>query len=223
MRSRPLVASLLALGLLAGSSTSPAGGVEHVPGTSGTCQNWNVGDSFEFQQGQTFTETVTGQLSTVRLILSDSSPVGQTPTHNFVVEIRDGSVTGNLLGTSLYVETDATGLNAAGASPFTSLNTSYFWYQFAFVNPIAVTAGSVYAIVLRQAVPSTSWQAVACAMPAGPNNPAYTDGQHSYYENATPGWTVDSTTDMPFVIGYAVPTPPSTPTPVTPVTPAYTG
>lgn len=217
MRSRLLFASLLALGLLAGSS-SPAGGVEHVPGTSGACQDWSV--LSPYWQGQTFTETVTGQLNTVRLVIADSSPLGQTPTHDLVVEIRDGSVTGTLLGVSELVETDGNGTNAVGASPFTSPNpnTAYFWYEFSFSVSIEVTAGSVYAIVLRQADPANSWLVSACAMPAGPNNPAYDEGVHSYYLAQTLAWSDDPSTDMPFIIGYDVPTPPSTP-----VTPAYTG
>jgi|GEM_PF-5062825 len=219
MRSR-IAASLLALGLLAGSSSSPAGGVEHVPGTSGACQDWSL--ILLYWQGQTFTETVTGQLNSVRLVIADSSPLGQTPTHDLVVEIRDGSVTGTLLGVSGLVETDGNGTNGVGSSPFASLNpnTAYFWYEFSFSVPVEVIAGSVYAIVLRQADPANSWLVSVCAMPAGPNNPAYDDGVQSYYLAQALAWSDDPTTDMPFIIGYNVPTPPSTPAPVTP---AYTG
>ncbi len=177
-RLRVLSSALAAVVVAATAVVAPAAAVEHVPGSSGTSQNWNIGDAYLFQEAQTFTETLTGQVGTVRLVLQDASPLGQTPLHEVVVELRDGGPTGTVLAVSQPVELGGGGANAVSVSPYTSLNVTYFWFEFAFTTPVPVVASTMYTIVVRQVTPSSCWAVTVCAMPAGPNNPAYADGVH---------------------------------------------
>lgn len=106
-------------------------------------QGFNVGSAINQPLGQSFTPTLTS-LNFADLRIGDaSSPPGTAA--QVEVEIRQGSITGTVLGTA--TTTIPAGTNPAGTLPTLT--------RFLFSGPIALTPGSTYVIEAFQIPPMT--------------------------------------------------------------------
>jgi uncharacterized repeat protein (TIGR01451 family) len=131
--------------------------------------------------GQTFTAAVTGQLTRVDLDLFCSGCTGTTP--NLTVSIR--ATTG-----SPAVPTGAD-LGTATIPGFNSGSGGFFTATFA--TPIAVTAGTRYAVIIRAVSnPSVGTYAYVCSCTA-PNSNPYANGQRVTSANSGSTWAADVT------------------------------
>jgi uncharacterized repeat protein (TIGR01451 family) len=148
--------------------------------------------------GQTFKAAVTGQLTRADLDLFCSACTGTTP--NITVSLR--ATTG-----SPAVPTGSD-LATATIPGFSSGAGGYFSANFS--TPATITAGTTYALVLRDVSnPSAGTYAYVCSC-VTPNSNPYTNGQRVTSINSGSSWTADTTSggrDLGFVTyvktGYA--------------------
>lgn len=144
--------------------------------------------------GQTFTPTVSGQLSRVDVELFCASCTASSPNITLSIRNTTGTTpvpTGADLGTATL-----TGFNDGGAG---GLKT------FTFATPVAVTAGTRYAFVFRLAssfASGTMAYTCSCATTGYSDSNPYANGQRVTSSNSGASWTADTTAggrDLHFV------------------------
>jgi Bacterial Ig-like domain (group 3) len=135
--------------------------------------------------GQTFTPSVTGQVTQVDLNLFCSSCTGTTP--NITVSIRaTATVSGHMVpaGADLATAT-IPGFSGSGG-----------YFSAAFSSPPTLTAGTRYAFVFRAVSnPTAGTYAYTCSCTDGvnPNSNPYANGQRVTSSNSGTSWTADTT------------------------------
>ncbi|HKQ97999.1 MAG TPA: protease pro-enzyme activation domain-containing protein [Candidatus Polarisedimenticolia bacterium] len=128
--------------------------------------------------GQTFTPSVSGQVTRVDLFLFCSNCTGANP--NITVSIRNTS-NGIITGADLATAT-IPGFNDGGAGT---------WSTASFATPATVNAGSVYGVVFRLAAARTGSQAYVSSgtTAAGGDGDVYAGGRRCTSTNSGGAWT----------------------------------
>ena len=142
--------------------------------------------------GQTFTPAVTGKLTRMDLELFCSGCTAASP--NITVSIRATSGSPAVPTGADLVSTTIPGFNDGGAGGFKTAT---------FGSPITLTAGTRYAVVIRNSAAFANGT-VAYTCSCTPNTNPYTSGQFVTSGNSGSTWTADTTVggrDLKFV-GY---------------------
>jgi hypothetical protein len=134
-----------------------------------TGQEFNTSSSGNLPLGQEFTPTFKS-VDFVNLFLQDAgSDIG--PGTSFKVNIRSGSITGTILGTSDTVSVpDNLNLGIGLYADFTVT-------KFDFASPVALTPGQVYVIDIVQLPPIVTGNFNFAAGGGGLNNSTYAGGR----------------------------------------------